>query len=83
MVIFNVIKLGLTSLIGETRNSTHHFSSKKIGGRLNVYFESRLKLDIFSRNSIYSERVNFSASFYNKKLTFDVFSEMIDFVRGA
>ena len=37
-----------------------------MGGRLNVGFKSRLKLDLFLRSYIYSERGNFAASFYNK-----------------
>ena len=36
------------------------------GGRLNVDFKSRLKLDLFFKSYIYSERGNFAASFYNK-----------------
>ena len=35
-------------------------------GRLNVDFKSRLKLDLFLRSYIYSERGKFAASFYNK-----------------
>ena len=36
-----------------------------MGGRLNVDFKSRLKLDLFLRSYIYSERGDFAASFYN------------------
>ena len=35
-------------------------------GRLNVGFKSRLKLGLFLRSYIYSERGKFAASFYNK-----------------
>ena len=37
-----------------------------MGGRLNVGFKSRLKLGLFLRSYIYSERGKFAASFYNK-----------------
>ena len=37
-----------------------------MGDRLNCYFESRLKLDPFCQNYIYSERGIFAASFHNK-----------------
>ena len=37
-----------------------------MGGRLNVDFKSRFKLDLFLRSYIYSERGKFAASFYNK-----------------
>ena len=68
MVILAVIKCDCDCFQGETRNSTHDFSSKKWRGRgrLNVYLESRLKLDLFSKNYMYSERGNFAPSFYNK-----------------
>ena len=36
-----------------------------MGDRLNVYFKSRLKLGLFLRSYIYSERGDFAASFYN------------------
>ena len=36
-----------------------------MGSRLNVDFKSRLKLDLFLRSYIYSERGKFAASFYN------------------
>ena len=39
---------------------------EKMGGRLNVDFKSRLKLDRFLRSYIYSERGKFAASFFSK-----------------
>ena len=39
---------------------------EKMGGRLNVDFKNRLKLDLFLKSYIYSERGEFAASFYNK-----------------
>ena len=36
-----------------------------MGGRLNVGFESRLKIGLFLRSYIYSKRGDFAASFYN------------------
>ena len=73
MIMLMVIKLELRFFdMTETRNSTYHFSPKKSGGggdgnRLNVYFKSRLKLDLFSKNYIYilKEEI-FAPSFYNK-----------------
>ena len=42
------------------------FFFEKMGDRLNVDFKSRLKLGLFLRSYIYSERGKFAASFYNK-----------------
>ena len=66
MVILNIIKLGWVSLIGETRNSTHHFSSKKWGGGPMFTSKVASNLTFFQKTCIYFERGKFAASFYNK-----------------
>ena len=51
------------------------FFFEKMGGRLNVDFKSRLKLDLFLKGYIYSERGKFAASFYNKNSILIFFSK--------
>ena len=71
-------------MVEHTRNSIHHFSLEIWGmggggGRLKVYFESHLKLDLFSKSDLHFERENFAASFYNKNSILIYFFKIIDF----
>ena len=54
-----------------------------MGGRLNVDFKNRLKLDLFLKSYIYSERGDFAASFYNKNSFLMFFSKWSIFRGGG
>ena len=56
---------------------------EKMGGRLNVDFKNRLKLDLFLKSYIYSERGDFAVSFYNKNSILMVFSKWSIFRGGG
>ena len=56
---------------------------EKMGGKLNVDFKNRLKLDLFLKSYIYSERGDFAASFYNKNSILMFFSKWSIFRGGG
>ena len=61
----------------DRRNSQRNTSLlfEKMEGRLNVDLKNRLKLDVFLKSYIYSEREDFAASFYNKNSILMFFSK--------
>ena len=62
----NKIKLNFFDRRNSQLNTSVLF--EKMGGRLNVDFKNRLKLDLFLKSYIYSKRGDFAASYYNKNL---------------
>ena len=77
----NKIKLNFFDRRDSQLNTSLLF--EKMGGRLNVDFKNRLKLDLFLKSYIYSERGDFAASFYNKNSILMFFSKWSIFRGGG